>query len=52
MTHPSSRLCPVEIKSTRAGAGRSDRVKADGGIATFHDLPDGPYVVLLTLPPE
>jgi len=43
---------PVEIKSTRAGAGRSDRVKADGGIATFHDLPDGPYVVLLTLPPE
>jgi hypothetical protein len=43
---------PVEIKSISAGAGRSDRVKADGGIATFRDLPDGPYVVHLTLPPE
>ena len=43
---------PVEIKSTRAGAGRSDSVKADGGIATFRDLPDGPYEVQLTLPPE
>ena len=42
----------LEIKSTSAGAGRSDRVKADGGIATFRDLPDGPYVVQLTLPPE
>jgi hypothetical protein len=44
---------PVEITRTRpdAGAPRSDRVKADGGIATFRDLPDGPYVVRLTLPP-
>jgi hypothetical protein len=45
---------PVEITSTRAGAGaaRSERVKADGGIATFRDLPDGAYVVRLTLPAE
>ena len=35
-----------------AGAGRSDSVKADGGIATCRDLPDGPYEVQLTLPPE
>ena len=43
----------VEITS-RADAEppRSERVKADGGIATFRDLPGGPYVARLSLPKE
>jgi hypothetical protein len=42
----------VEVRSARADAEapRTDRVKADGGVATFHDLPDGSYDVRLTLP--
>ena len=40
---------PVEIKST---GNQVVFVTSDGGIATVHDLPDGPYVVQLTLPTE
>jgi hypothetical protein len=45
---------PIEVRSTRGDADppRTDRVNADGGIATFRDLPDGSYVVRLTLRPE
>jgi hypothetical protein len=45
---------PIEVRNTRGDADppRTDRVKADGGIATFRDLPDGTYGVRLTIPPE
>jgi hypothetical protein len=44
----------VEIKRTPSAADtlRADRIKADGGLATFRDLPDGSYVVGLTLPSQ
>jgi hypothetical protein len=44
----------VEVRSVRAGAepARTDRINADGGIATFRDLDDGAYTVRLTLTAE
>ena len=44
----------VDVGSSRpdADAPESDRVKADGGIATFRDLAGGPYLVRLSLPPQ
>ena len=44
----------VEVSSTRpdAEAPRSDRLRADGGIATFRDLAGAPYVVRLSLPAQ
>jgi hypothetical protein len=44
----------VEVSSAHpdAAAPRSERVKADGGIATFRGLSDGSYVVRLSLPPQ
>jgi hypothetical protein len=43
---------PVEITGTRPDAepAQSERVKADGGVATFRDLSGGPYVARLSLP--
>jgi hypothetical protein len=45
---------PIEISSTRADAEppKSERIKADGGIATFRDLAGGPYLARLSLPKE
>jgi hypothetical protein len=42
----------VDVAGSRpdGAAPESDRVKADGGIATFRDLPAGAYVVRLALP--
>jgi hypothetical protein len=44
----------VEVSSTRPDAAppRSERLKADGGIATFRGLSEGPYVARLSLPPQ
>jgi hypothetical protein len=42
----------VDVGGSRpdGAAPQSDRIKADGGIATFKDLLAGAYVVRLTLP--
>ncbi len=44
----------VDVSSTGpdGDAPRSDRLSADGGIATFRDLLGGPYEVRLSLPAQ
>ena len=43
----------VEVSGTRADPdARSDRLRADGGIATFRDLAGASYVVRLSLPSQ
>lgn len=44
----------VDVSGTRpdADAPLTDRVSADGGIATFRDLTGAPYIVRLSLPSQ